>query len=39
MGEGTFRPMQISQEYAGRFANSVGDHGALLQLKLKRGPD
>jgi hypothetical protein len=39
MGDGTFRPMQTSQEDAGRFANSVGDHSALLQLKLKRGPN
>ena len=39
VGDRALCPMQTSQEYAGCFANPVGDHRALLQLKLKRGPD
>jgi hypothetical protein len=31
--------MQTRQKYAGRFANAVGDHRALLQLQIERGAD
>ena len=39
LGDGAFRSMQTSKKYAGRFANPVGDHRALLQLEIERSPD
>src|SRR5262245_34260978 len=38
-GDGAFRLMQTSKEYAGRFTNAVSHHRALLQLEVERSPD
>jgi len=39
LGDGALRPMQADQKYTRRFANSVGDHRALLQLEIERSAD
>ena len=39
LGDGALRAMQAGQKYAGRFANPVGDHRALLQLEIERSAD
>ena len=38
-GDGAFRLMETSKEYAGRFTNAVSHHRALLQLEVERSPD
>src|SRR6476659_1813413 len=39
IGNGAFRPMQTGQEYTRRHTDLVGNHGALLQLEIKRRTD
>ena len=39
IGDCALRAMQTSEKYAGCFANPIGDHRTLPQLKLERGPD
>jgi hypothetical protein len=39
LGDCTLRPIETGQKNAGRFANPVGNHRALVQLKFNRGPD
>jgi hypothetical protein len=39
LGDGAFRAMQAGEKYAGRFANAVGDHRALLQLEVESSAD
>ena len=39
LGDGALRPVKTGQKYTRCFAHPVGNHGALLQLELKRSPD
>ena len=38
-GNGAFRPIETRQKNAGRFANPVGDYGAVLQFEFDGSPD
>ena len=39
LGDGAYRAKQAGEKYAGRFANAVGDHRALLQLEVESSAD